>query len=292
MNSRGGKLDNGSGQLTENSRNCTINKVDTLEKRLGFIRGFNERFGSVVCGLHTYIDNCGTEWMLVVSDQEIAIRQPFVVPTFTNDDSYPLDDFSDVAGLSEENWRNTALYVASGGALQRSVGDSTTSPFDAASFLRWFKGARALSYQVTIQYEFDTIAETSQVASIVIKGNGDLTTGRRLQLDIELGVGNTYIASLYKADPTGALTLLGQRNIIGATAVAGGFMTLSYERNFDGPVPEFIVRGSVTPTGGGEQVVSLSGETISEIEDSEFGQISAIGCSQTMSILQVTGGPV
>jgi hypothetical protein len=289
MNSRGGKLDNGTGQLTENAVNCTINAVDTLEKRNGFIRGFNERFGSVVCGLHTYIDNCGAEWMIVVSDEEMAIRQPFFVPVFTNDDSYPLDDFSDVAGLSEDNWRNTSPYTASGGSLQRSSGEAT-DPINQFAFLRWFKGASSPSYQVTIQYDFDASSLDLQIAAIVIKGNGDLQTGRRLQAEVvfQNGVKNTF--RLWIADSTGTLTLIREQEWHGSFDDIGGFMTVSYTRTFDGATPVFRVDLTVTPTGGGPQLIAT--DDITELMDSEFGQISAIACTPIAAILQVTGGPV
>lgn len=99
MDTTGGKLDDGTGKQTENSVNVTINEVDKLEQRKGFVRGLSERFGTAVCGLHTYTDNCGNQWLLVASDDGIFIRQPFNVPVFENDDSYPLDDFDSETGL-------------------------------------------------------------------------------------------------------------------------------------------------------------------------------------------------
>lgn len=287
MDTTGGKLDDGTGKQTEFSVNVTINEVDRLEKRKGFIRGLAERFGTVVCGLHTYVDNCGNEWLLVASDEEIAIRQPYDVPVFTDDDSYPSDSFDLVSGLSTDDWRNTSLYIATGGSLQRSIGDSS-SPFDAASYLRWFKAAGALGYQVTLQVDFDPNYTTEQVASISIKGIGDLTSGRRLQLDLVYAAPATYIARLFKSTVAGELVLLGTIDVAGSLTSPSAFLTLAYERGFSGPVATYTARATVTPSGGGPQEVAA---TLSELEDLELGQISAIGCSQLASILQVTGGP-
>lgn len=290
MDSLGGRTDDGTGQLNENSVNVTINEVDRLQKRLGFVRGLAERFGTVVCGLHAYVDNCGQQWLLVASDEGVSIRQPFNVPVFENDDSYPTDDFSDEAGLSESNWRNTDLYLATGGALLRTVDDSST-PFDAASFLRWFKNAGAKSYEVTIQYEFNTNVSTTQVCSVVIKGVGDLSSGRRLQLDLSFNASDSlYVAKIYKTDATGELLEIGTLDVQGSLTSPSGFLTLGYERNFTGQLPVLRAVATVVPTGGGSQ--TFNGFNMTELEDIELGQVSAIGCSQNVSILQVTGGPL
>lgn len=286
----GGRLDDGTGKLTQNSTNVTINRADVLAKRKGFVRGLAERFGTVVCGLHTYVDNCGQEWLLVASDEGISIRQPFNVPVFENDDSYPLDGFDDEDGISTDNWRNTSLYLAPAGALQRGTGNST-APFDAASYLRWFKAASALAYEVTIQYEFTSSVSDAQVASVTIKGSGDFTTGRRLQADVSFTAGGDYVVHLYKTTPDGGLVLLGTIDVAGSVTAPSGFLKLGYRRSFPpGGVATFIPFVEVTPSGGALQ--ELATNTLTELEDTELGGFSGIGCSQWASILQVTGGPV
>ena len=50
INTRSGKLDDGSGMMTDSSVNCIINEADKLEKRKGMIRGLDERFAGAVCG--------------------------------------------------------------------------------------------------------------------------------------------------------------------------------------------------------------------------------------------------
>lgn len=289
QDTKGGKLDDGTGKQTENSINVQINQSDRLSKRNGFVRGLAERFGTVVCGLHTYVDNCGQQWLLVASEEGISIRQPFNVPVFEDDDSYPSDSFDTEAGLSTANWRNSDLYIGTGGALQRAFGNSI-DPFDAASYMRWFKDAGALAYQVTIQYEFLASSSAQQVASISIKGGGDLTAGRRLQLDLVYASSGTYVAKLYKTLPDGALVLLGTIDVAGSLTSPTGFLTLSYVRSFAGGIATFTPTAEVIPSGGGPQ--SVGDVQVTELEDAEFGQISAIGCSELCSILQVTGGPV
>jgi len=287
QNTKGGKLDDGRGNLTKNATNCTINRADELSKRKGFVRGLNERFGTVVCGLFPYTDNCGQEWLLVASDDGIAIRQPFVVPTFTVDDSYPSDSFDDVAGIDPLQWRNTGLYEAVAGSLLRSVG-SSTAPFDAASYLRWFKPAAAASYQVQIEYAFTAAVTTTQVVSIAIKGSGDLLTGAYLQADLQFAGGGLYVAKLYKINASRNRSLLGQIVVSGSVLNPTGFFTLTYTRTVQPTT--FIPKISVVPIGGGLQ--EFSSATLSELEDNDLGQISAIGCNANASILVVSGGSV
>lgn len=285
MDSKGGRLDNGNGQLTENSVNCTINEVDTLSKRLGFIRGASERFGTVVCGLHSYVDNCGVEWLLVASDEGIAIRQPYAIPVFETDDSYPNDAFDAETGLSTEDWRNTDLYAANGSVLLRTSGDST-APFDRESYLRWFKEAASSSYEVSIQYQLD--ADQNSVCSVVIRGTGDLTSGRMIQADISLSPSDgAYFARLYKTNLLGERVQLAEIAVAGSLADPSGFLTLRFERSFDGPLPTRAATITVSPTGGSAQAAEST--DFNELEDSEMGRVSGIGCSTLASILQVTG---
>ena len=82
VNTLGGKLDDGSGQLTDSSKNVMINTADILAKRKGFTRGLDEQFVGAVCGLHKYTDECGLEYLLVADEAQINIRTPFFIPVF------------------------------------------------------------------------------------------------------------------------------------------------------------------------------------------------------------------
>lgn len=285
QDTKSGKLDDGRALLTEESVNVQINRKDLLEKRKGLIRGLFERFGTVVCGLHVYTDGCGNEWLLVASDDGIAIRHPGVILPGTPDDSYPTDNFSTT--LSDLNWRNTALYTATGDALVR-VGGSSTAPFDAASYLRWFKDASAKGYQVQIEYAFTPGVAGKQVVSIAIKGSGDLLTGAYLQADLEFTDGGAYLARLYRVTAARQRMTLGQIDVSGSVTTPEGFLTLKYTRSFVGPLPSFVPSIEVVPTGGALQVVA--GETLDENGDRDLGQVSGIGCNLNATILDVSGG--
>jgi hypothetical protein len=253
------------------------------------VRGLAERFGTVVCGLHAYTDNCGREWLLVASDSAIAIRQPFVIPVFTADDGYPSDSFDSTEGISTLNWRNTLIYEAIGGSLLRASG-TDTAPFNSANYLRWFKDAPSASYEVQIEYSFAAAVTTKQIVSIAIKGSGDLSTGAYLQADLEFTAGGAYLVKLYKVSAARSRSLLGQIDVSGSLTTPTGFLTLSYTRTLIGSNPVFIPKASVVPTGGALQEVS--GATLTQLEDTDLGQVSAIGCGQNAAILIVSGGAV
>jgi hypothetical protein len=53
---------------------------------------------------------------------------------------------------------------------------------------------------------------------------------------------------------------------------------------------QFIPAMEVVPTGGGPQVSEAA--SLSELQDRDLGQVSAIGCSLDASILVVDGGPL
>ena len=286
IDTKSGKLDDGRALLTEESINVQVNRKDLLEKRKGFIRALNERFGTVVCGLHTYSDHCGNEWLLVASDEGISIRHPSVILPGTLDDSYPTDNFSEA--LSDLQWRNTSLYTATGDALLR-VSGSSTAPFDAASFLRWFKPASAKAYAVQIEYEFTPGVAGKQVVSIAIKGSGDLLTGAYLQADLEFTDGGFYLARLYHITAARSRVALGQIDVSGSRTSPGGFLTLGYQRSFQG-APQFLPYIEVVPTGGALQ--SVVGATLLPVQDLDLGQVSAIGCNVNASILAVSGGSI
>lgn len=286
IDTKSGKLDDGRALLTEESMNVQVNRKDLLEKRKGFVRALNERFGTVVCGLHTYSDHCGNEWLLVASDESISIRHPGVILPGTPDDSYPTDNFSQT--LSELTWRNTALYTATGDALLRASGTST-APFDAASYLRWFKDAGAKAYEVQVQYEFTPGTSGKQVASIAIKGSGDLLTGAYLQADLEFTDGGAYLVRLYHVTAARSRQTLGQIDVAGSRTTPGGFFTLGYRRTFQ-PVPQFVPFVQVVPLGGALQ--ELAGATLLPVQDLDLGQVSAIGCNLNAAILAVSGGSI
>lgn len=283
INTKGGRLDNGTGQLTDRSVNVTINRQDVLAKRNGFVRGLNERFAEVVCGLHKYTDGCGREWLLVADTEGINIREPFVIPDFVQSDAYPIDDFH--GDLDMAKWRGDG-YASINDELRRT-GPEPMQPFSRGTYLRWFKDAANQSYRVQVEYRFDP-SGGNQLVSIAIKGNGDLTAGSYVHCDL-LFRPTGMTASTYHVNAAGARSLQGSVVVAGSMANPGGFLTLTYTRFIDGSGVHGRVTAEVVPIGGASQTIEPN-TNLSEGDDRNLGQVSAIGCSQQAVILQVSGG--
>ena len=176
LNTRGGFLSNGTGQLADGSFNGVIERGDVLRKRRGLIRGLDERFVGVVCGLFKYTDECGVEYLLVTDQEGIKIREPFEIPVFTVSDAYPNDTFSSTGAPNALNWRNTSRYTQTSDTLVLlgSAAPSLAAQVPSTSLMRWFKDAANPSYEVQVQYEFDGSLSTRQRVSVVLRGSGDL----------------------------------------------------------------------------------------------------------------------
>ncbi len=305
LNTRGGALDNGTGQLEDGSVGMIINEGDILEKRKGFVRGLPEQFTGVVCGLFKYTDDCGVEWVLVADESLISIRQPFVIPTFTQSDAYPFDSFSTpgapvvgVGDVDPDNWRNLARYTLREDRLVEVTTNAVLANdfLDTADWLRWFKEATNLSYQVRIEYEFVAV-DTQQQQGIVVKGNGDLLAGAYLQAEIVFSNTGTYEVRLFHRQASGILSRIGEATIAGSTTPATGFLTLKYTRDLTADAGfQFAVTAEVSPIGGSSTVVS---SFINGLQDADLGQISAVGVGHRSGSLVldngirvVDGGPV
>jgi hypothetical protein len=297
LNTRGGRIDNGSGQLEDGSINMIINEADILEKRKGMVRGLNERFNGVVCGLFTYTSLCGLESLLVADETQISIRTPFVVPVFENSDAYPFDAFNVDGDPNSDNWRNTGDYTVRDEGLFLASGASvfSGSSFPVSRLMRWFKDASNKSFQVRVEYEFDDGIDGEQRISISIKGSGDLSSGALLKADLifDRSTGK-YEVELYHRASSGSESLFLSSAVSGTTTPAGGFFTLRYTR--DTALNTFIPSIFVVPTGG--SIVDSAAPTLSVIEDLDLGQVSAIGegyrttFPTDMQIKVVDGGPV
>lgn len=295
MNSRGGQLDDGRGWLEDGSTNCQINSADILQKRHGFVRGLDEWFGDVVCGLFTYQDFCGQRYLLVATAEGIQIRQPFQLPQFTASDAYPNDDFEGSATEFEQNWRNTTRYVRTGGVLAQSLSAPLFTGTKLADdlFMRWFKLAGALSYEVRIDYEFDSELEQEQRIGIVIKGNGDLSTGALIQADIVFNPSTEdYRLELYHRRADLSFATLARQDLDGEGA---GTLTLQYMRNL--AASAFTPSALITPNLGASR--NVVGTSLNALSDADLGSVSAIAIgqkagaiSQEISIPLVTGGPI
>lgn len=284
LNTRGGKLDPGEGQLEDGSINAIINEQDILSKRKGFVRGLDERFDGVVCGLFRYTDDCGVEYVIVADQEGIKVRQPFNIPVFLGSDSLPFDSFED--DLDTTRWQNTDDYETSLGSLILAVTAASSSPeyTEESRLMQWFKPSVVRSYYVEIQYDFNPTEPTGQIASVVIKRSGSSF----LQADVILR-GAVYKAVLTNVQ-SGSRSILASVDLGGAS-LATGFLRLNYAQ------ATRTVTMTVTPSGGS---TVTQAEVITELSDLNLGQNSAIGLAfQTGSvrpdgheILQVSGGVV
>ena len=282
LNTNGGRLDPGMGYLEDGSVIAIINEADILEKRLGFVRGLEERFEGVVCGLFRYTDECGVEHMVVADQSGIKVRTPFDLQTFLGSDAFPIDEFDD---LDTARWSNTTDYQASNGILLLTdLAASSSSEFvEASRLMQWFKAASLSSYQVEIEYAM-VAGSTLQVASVVIKRSESGTS--YLQASVFLN-GSTYRVTL-QIVVSGVRSTLAESNLDGADA-GDGFMRLSYDATTR------VASVRAVPVLG--SVVTIQ-SVITELQASALGQRSAIGLSYSaddvlpVAIRNVTGGAI
>lgn len=276
LNTRSGKLDDGSGQMVDSSINCIINEGDKLAKRKGLIRGLDERFAGSVCGLHKYTDECGREWLVVADEGGFSVRQPFAIPSFSASDAYPSDDFETDGPVSTYFWRNTGGYEQAGSSLVLKAGQ--TQP----GAMPWFKDASNFSYQVEIGF---TIDDDSTVGVHVKRG-----TTARIEARIAR-IGGSGTVSLIWINVNGSETELAIGGIGTATA---GRMVLSYSR--DTVNNQYLARLDMTPEGAATFRLE-DFETINALSDADFGQGTALELLSTSGassggITDVQGEPI
>lgn len=277
INTRSGKLDDGSAQMDDTSINVIINRGDKLEKRKGLIRGIDERFAGSVCGLHRYTDECGREFLLVADEGGFSIRQPFAVPSFAASDAYPSDDFRSDGPVDTTRWTNTSLYTQLSGSLILRSGVLNGGD------MRWFKDASNFSYKLRVDYTLDG---NSVVAGVIKQSAGSARIGGLVTL-----LNGNVIASLVWTDSLGVATVL---EIGGIGAVFTGSFELLYSRNTVGG--QFIPTMLVTPTGGSTFVLrDLT--TLNALADADLGQGTSVRIVRTLatstpSIEEVQGEPI
>lgn len=275
LNTKGGRIDPGQGQLEDGSINAIINEADILEKRSGIVRGLEERFADVVCGLFSYADECNNEYLIVAdASPAFSIRQPFELPVNANSDAYPIDGFD--GDLDTDNWSNTDEYqtVLSRLRLIDNADILTTVP--ESRLMQWFKAASNLTYFVQIEYVFDLTKLSTQTVAIAVRRNGDNFVQAEINWD-----GTNYDMKLYLSI-TGSRTLLLSQPLDGV-ALGTGFLTLTYNDDRTATV-------RAVPSGGS---IEERSEQINSVQEAALGLNSAIGLAGPSSvILQVNGGPV
>lgn len=277
INTRAGKLDDGSGQMTDSSVNCIINRADNLEKRKGMIRGIDERFAGSVCGLHKYTDECGREWLVVADEGGFSVRQPFAIPSFRSSDAYPSDSFQSNGAPNSSHWLNAGNYEQLDGSLLLKAG-----VLDGGDML-WSKEASNFSYQVFGEW---TQATDSTLVFTIKRG-----AVARVEARI-VNVGDVITAFLIWTDSTGTPRELGSEVLpVGTTT---GTLTLSYGRNIIGDV--FNLELVVQPTDG-EAVTMQDFSTLTALDDADLGQGTSLRLESTTgvdaaSIENIQGDPL
>lgn len=262
--------------------NVIINVEDTLEKRKGFVRAFDERFGGVICGLFKYTDEFGRERIIVADETGFSIREPFALPIFTQSDAYPFDNF-ELGTIDSNNWRNTTRYSTSGGSMVLAAGSALgreTSSF-ASNAMRWFKQQTSRSYQVRVEYQLNG---NSQDIFVIIKGSGTLSGASILSV-LSYESSSEITLKLYHIGASNNLELLNSQEVSGDT----GFLQVQYNQATK------IASTTLTPAAGSQ--VTLSSEAFNAIQDLDFGQNCGIGIARSEAnasaeILVVDGGPI
>ena len=274
-------LDTARGYLETGSFNSIVNEADLLEKRRGFVRGLDERFSGVVCGLFRYTDECGIEHVVVADQDGIKVRQPFDIPEFLGTDSLPNDGFD--GDLDTTRWSNTTDYETFQSALQLnsdSISGISNGVVALDRLMMWFKDSVLTSYQVEIQYAM--IAGGDQVVAVAIKGSD---TGL-LVTNLYLRPGGYTFNVQYVDVFTGTRTTL-DSSTLGGAALAEGFLRISYEATTR------TVSARAIPSGGAQ--VTLTAQ-LNEVQDGSLGSESSIGVARALEeqtqIEGVTGGSV
>ena len=277
VNTRSGKLDDGTAQMTDSSVNVIINKGDSLEKRKGLTRGIDERFAGAVCGLHTYTDECGREWLLVSDQAGFSIRQPFAIPQFTNSDAYPSDSFQSAGEVNPTNWTNSDFYTQVGGSLVLASGVLNGGD------MRWFKDASNFSYQETIDYNL--LGDCTVVA--VIKQSAGLA---RIEGRVVRSGGNVTFELIW-IDSSGVATTLGDGGI---GALFTGSLKVSYQRDV---ISNTFTAAVIVDPPTAPALTLQDDDTLTALNDADFGQRTSVRIERTLAstapgILEVQGGPI
>lgn len=280
INTRSGKLDDGTAQMLDSSLNVIINEGDKLAKRKGMVRGLDERFAGSVCGIHRYTDECGREWLLIADELGFSVRQPFSIPSFAASDAYPSDQFADDGPPNPTYWRNAGGYTQEGGFLRVIDGDDAETDGGEMS---WFKDATNFSYEVTMNY---LTKGASTVTAIIKKGDVARLEARAIQsLLAEVSIEIVWV------NAAGTERVLASESL---GSVDSGVFTFSYVRDAGRGV--FAVTLMVTPLDGPTFLLQ-DFTTLNALDDADFGQGTAVRIQNILSatapgIGSIQGGPL
>lgn len=294
LSTRNGRLMKRMGELAD-CKNVSIGPFDTLYKRLGFVRAFDERFNGVVCGLFRYTDHCNNEYVLVADQSGITIRTPTALPTGTLADCYPFDNFSVDGPLDEANWRNAARYEAVDDEMRMVAGGAVVEPSDLQLTLdaatRWFKDACSSSYQTEITFSFSDSAVGQRIA-LIIRGAGELDDFGALMAVLDYAQGGDYLLRIVHRRANDSFVELARLVLDSATDANQGTLAVAYNAT--------ELKPSATLTLGTAAARELTVETpLLAIDDANLGLVSALalvlttdGLEPIISVAVIDGGPV
>lgn len=294
LSTRNGRLMRRIGELAD-CVNINIQPFDTLSKRKGLVRAFDERFNGVVCGLFAYTDNCGNEYVLVADQTGFSIRSPSVLPSFVIADCYPFDNFAVAGALDPVKWRNAGRYEAVSDEMRIATGAGVVSETVLQDSLnactRWFKDACSSSYRTSVTFAFDAAAAPRQRLVQVIRGVGDLTDFASIVAVLDLKVGVDYVLRLLYRTTQGVFTELARRSYDPAADPTSGVLELSYNASTLVPKASLAL--------GGGAATDLTGQALLGTQDANLGLVSALGLMQVeagarpaLAVAVIDGGPV
>lgn len=297
LSTRNGRLMRRMGELAD-CVNINIQPFDTMAKRNGMVRAFDERFAGVVCGLFAYTDNCGNEYLLVADQTGFTIKTPFSLPGFIVADCYPFDNFSgnDFSALDPLKWRNTGRYMQNDDNMMLATGvpvvEETNLQLSLNACARWFKDACSSSYQTQITFAFDQGVSAKQRIVQVIRGSGELDDFGVLFAVLDLKVGAAYLLRLMHRAADDTIVELARRTFNPAVDAIAGSMALAYSATTR------VL--SATITLGTAAAITLLANPIHGVADANLGLISALGLMQVesgaaptdLAVAVIDGGPV
>jgi hypothetical protein len=294
LSTRNGRLMKRMGELAD-CKNINIQPFDTLAKRNGLVRAFDERFAGVVCGLFAYTDHCGNEYVLVADQTGFSIRTPFSLPQFQIADCYPFDAFAVPGEMNQLKWRNTSRYTVADDSMLLAVGaavlaDDLQVALDAAA--RWFKDACTSSYQTRIGFGFEAAAAPRQRIVQVVRGFDELATFGCLFAVLDFKAGDSYLLRLMHRQADASIAELNRLALDPVADPTGGVLTLAYRGGT-------VLVLEATLELEGRAAVTLTAPAINGAQDADLGLVSAVGIVQVEAgarpgtlVSVIDGGPV
>jgi len=276
LKTRTGKILKIGGELSD-CKNADLEIPDTLAKRRGLVRGFEEWFGDPICGLFAYADFCQREFILVATAAGIAVRQPFSLPVFTLADCYPFDGFDTGTVPDPDDWKfvGSKLEVLAGSLGVKSSGvalaeNDIERVIDGYS-MTWFKEACRADSQLQIEVVLpDSSSVIPRMWAIARGAERGFQAGAFLAAEVSRVASQTFARLLH---------VRGSRSIteiasLGPFTDDSGLLDLLYNtRDNDTQDNKATATIRFTPDVG---PVQESRAVIANVDDDEFGRATGV----------------